>query len=157
MTFGKKEEQIFLGREIGQHRDFSEDTARKIDDEVFEIIKTANVSVTGMLTENLDILKRIAEELLEKETIVLEDIEDILDELRPGMYERTVKEEDKVVKTKKVKKAPAKKKAAETEEEVDTEETETVEETVAEEISEQEEPVEESSEETVETDKVEKE
>ncbi len=157
MSFGKKEEQIFLGREIGQHRDFSEDTARKIDDEVFEIIKTANVSVTGMLTENLDILKRIAEELLEKETIVLEDIEDILDELRPGMYERTVKEEDKVVKTKKVKKAPAKKKAAETEEEVDTEETETVEETVAEEISEQEEPVEESSEETVETDKVEKE
>ncbi|MEA3468920.1 MAG: ATP-dependent zinc metalloprotease FtsH [Thermodesulfobacteriota bacterium] len=92
LAYGKKEEQIFLGREIGQHRDFSEDTARKIDREVYEIIQIANERVIKMLTENMDILKRVAEELLERETIVLDDIEDILDELRPGQYERTEKE-----------------------------------------------------------------
>jgi len=89
LSYGKKEEQIFLGREISQHRDFSEDTARKIDEEVQKIIKIANVRVVELLTENMDILKRVAEELLEKETIMLEDIEDVLDELRPGQYERT--------------------------------------------------------------------
>jgi cell division protease FtsH len=87
LTFGKKEEQIFLGREISQHRDFSEDTARKIDEEVHNIILTANKTVIRLLTENKDILKRMAEELLEKETIVLDDIERILAEMRPGQYE----------------------------------------------------------------------
>jgi cell division protease FtsH len=102
LSYGKKEEQIFLGREISQHRDFSEDTARKIDDEVQKIIQSANDTVIKMLTENMDVLKRVAEELLEQETIVLEDIEDILDELRPGQYERTKQEnapEKKVKKT----------------------------------------------------------
>jgi len=87
LTFGKKEEQIFLGREISQHRDFSEDTARKIDGEVQKIILTANATVTRLLTDNMDVLKRMAEELLENETIVLDDIERILAELRPGQYE----------------------------------------------------------------------
>ena len=107
LAYGKKEEQIFLGREISQHRDFSEDTARKIDDEVYKFVQTANDKVTKMLTENLDVLKRVAEELLEKETIVLEDIEDILEELRPGQYERTEKDPEpaKKVKKKTVKKA----------------------------------------------------
>ncbi len=110
LAFGKKEEQIFLGREISQHRDFSEDTARKIDDEVSKIITQANVIVIKMLSENLDVLKAVAEELLEKETIVLADIEDVLDELRPGVYERTqVKEEEKPVE-KKAKKSPVPKK-----------------------------------------------
>ncbi len=94
LAYGKKEEQIFLGREISQHRDFSEDTARKIDFEVQQIIRAANEKVVALLTENMDILKRVAEELLEEETIMLEDIEDILDELRPGQYERTVKESE---------------------------------------------------------------
>lgn len=108
LAYGKKEEQIFLGREISQHRDFSEETARKIDEEVYKIVKAANDKVTKMLTENLDILKRVADELLEKETIVLEDIEDILEELRPGQYERTEKDpvSAKKVKKKTVKKAP---------------------------------------------------
>lgn len=112
LTYGKKEEQIFLGREISQHRDFSEDTARKIDEEVSQIVQVANERVTKMLTENLDVLKRVAEELLERETIVLTDIEDILDELRPGVYERTIKEDEKEPVKAKVKKAPVKKKAA---------------------------------------------
>jgi cell division protease FtsH len=145
LTFGKKEEQIFLGREINQHRDFSEDTARKIDEEVYKIIKAANVRVTKMLKENLDILKRVAEELLEKETIVLEDIEDILDELRPGVYERTIKEEDKVVARKKAKKAPVKKKEEpEVEEDSEVQDTENTDESeeIVEDVQETAEPAE---------------
>ncbi len=98
LTYGKKEEQIFLGREIAQHRDFSEDTARKIDDAVKNIITEATVQTTSILTEHRDVLTRMAEELLEKETIVLDDIERILAELRPGQYEPVVVQVVKPVK-----------------------------------------------------------
>jgi len=90
LTYGKKEEQIFLGREIAQHRDFSEDTARNIDAAVKNIILEATQQTTALLTEHRDVLTRMAEELLEKETIVLDDIERILADLRPGQYERVV-------------------------------------------------------------------
>lgn len=86
LTYGKKEEQIFLGKEIGQTRDFSEETARKIDQAVRKIIDNAVETVTGLLEKNKDILTRMAEELLEKETIVLDDIEALIEELRPGKY-----------------------------------------------------------------------
>ena len=52
LTFGKKEEQIFLGREISQHRDFSEDTAIKIDMEVRRLVDTAYQSAKGILSVN---------------------------------------------------------------------------------------------------------
>jgi len=83
LSYGKKEEQIFLGREIAQHRDYSEETARKIDDAVKKIILDANDKVTNLLRDNLDILKAIAVELLEKETIQLEDMDRIIADLRP--------------------------------------------------------------------------
>ncbi|MFW2366239.1 MAG: ATP-dependent zinc metalloprotease FtsH [Desulforhopalus sp.] len=86
LTYGKKEEQIFLGREIGQNRDFSEDTARQIDVAVRRIIDEAMDTVTKLLEENRDILTRMAEELLEKETIVLSDMERIAEELHPGKF-----------------------------------------------------------------------
>jgi cell division protease FtsH len=79
LTYGKKEEQIFLGREIAQHRDFSEDTARKIDDAVKKIVLEARDRVTRLLNDNIDVLKAIAEELLEKETIVLDDMDRIIE------------------------------------------------------------------------------
>ncbi|MDD3813003.1 MAG: ATP-dependent zinc metalloprotease FtsH [Desulfocapsaceae bacterium] len=101
LTYGKKEEQIFLGREIAQHRDFSEDTARKIDTAVKHIIDEATTQTVSLLTENRDVLTRMAEELLEKETIVLDDIERILAELRPGQYEPVVVEPVKPVKKEK--------------------------------------------------------
>ena len=78
LTFGKKEEQIFLGREISKHRDYSEDTAIKIDGEVRDIVVTANAKVKQMLTEHLADLKAIAQALLEKETLVLDDIETLM-------------------------------------------------------------------------------
>ncbi len=91
LTYGKKEEQIFLGREIAQHRDFSEETARQIDVAVKQIILTASDKVEKMLTENRDILTAMAKELLEKETIVLDDIERIMEELHPEKYPRSEK------------------------------------------------------------------
>ena len=96
LTYGKKEEQIFLGREIAQHRDFSEETARQIDLAVKEIIMEASNKVTEMLKENRDILKRMADDLLEKETIVLDDIDQIIAELRPEEYAKRQKPKEAV-------------------------------------------------------------
>ena len=84
LAYGKKEEHIFLGREIAQHRDYSEQTAQRIDAAVKQIIVEANDKVTRLLEENRDILKAIAAELLERETIVLEDIDRIIAERREG-------------------------------------------------------------------------
>ncbi len=83
LAYGKKEEQIFLGREIAQHRDYSEDTARRIDEVVKQIILEAAAETTKLLEKNIDILKAVADELLEKETITLEDINRIVASLRP--------------------------------------------------------------------------
>ncbi|RUM35958.1 MAG: cell division protein FtsH [Desulfobulbus sp.] len=84
LAYGKKEEQIFLGREIAQHRDFSEATAQKIDEAVKDIVIDANKRVNKLLQDNLDILKAVADELLEKETIMLEDIDRIMQNLKDG-------------------------------------------------------------------------
>lgn len=95
LTYGKKEEQIFLGREIGQNRDFSEDTAQKIDDAVRKLIDEAMATVTTLLEDHRDILTLMAEELLERETIVLSDIEQMVEELRPGKYTSRMKKDQK--------------------------------------------------------------
>jgi len=78
LTFGKKEEQIFLGREIAQHRDFSEETAVKIDEAVKRLILEANEKVFKLLRENIETLKNIANALLERETLTLDDIEKLM-------------------------------------------------------------------------------
>ncbi len=69
LTFGKKEEQIFLGREISQHRDYSEDTAIKIDQEVKKIIAEQYEIARKVIVENADAMVRLAEALLERETL----------------------------------------------------------------------------------------
>ncbi len=69
LTFGKKEEQIFLGREIAQHRDFSEDTAIKIDQEVKKIITSQYNRAQGIIEENREVMVRLAECLLERESL----------------------------------------------------------------------------------------
>ncbi|MFH1019324.1 MAG: AAA family ATPase, partial [Pseudomonadota bacterium] len=78
LSYGKKEEQIFLGREIAQHRDYSESTAVRIDDEVKRIVLKANENVHQMLSDNIAVLRSIAQALLEKETLGLEDIEALM-------------------------------------------------------------------------------
>jgi cell division protease FtsH len=69
LTFGKKEEQIFLGREINQHRDYSEATAIKIDEEVKRMISKGYETAKGILAGNHDALVRIALALLEREVL----------------------------------------------------------------------------------------
>jgi len=74
LTFGKKEEQIFLGREIAQHRDFSEETARQIDLEVRRLIDEAYQSAHVIINAHQDPMHRIAAALLERETIDAEEV-----------------------------------------------------------------------------------
>jgi cell division protease FtsH len=74
MSFGKKNEEIFLGREIQSHRDYSEKTAQAIDSEVVRIIKNAQKDSRKILEEKIDLLHLMASELLEHETIDEKDI-----------------------------------------------------------------------------------
>ena len=69
LTFGKKEEAIFLGREIAQHRDYSEDTAIKIDGEVRSIVTTGYSKARNILETQKELLERIAQALLEREVL----------------------------------------------------------------------------------------
>src|SRR5260370_41511802 len=69
LACGKKEEGIFLGREIAQHRDYSEDTAIQIDKEVKRIVNGGYESAKNLLSKNRDTLERIAQALLEREVI----------------------------------------------------------------------------------------
>jgi cell division protease FtsH len=78
LSFGKKEEQIFLGREISQHRDYSEDTAIKIDNEVKRIVEEGYGKALKTLDANRDSLIRLAEALLEYETLDSCEIETII-------------------------------------------------------------------------------
>jgi cell division protease FtsH len=79
LTFGKKEEQIFLGREIAQHRDFSEETARQIDLEVRRLIDEAYQSAHTIVESNADAMHRIAAALLERETIDAEEVKMLIE------------------------------------------------------------------------------
>jgi cell division protease FtsH len=69
LTFGKKEEQIFLGREITQHRDYSEDTAIKIDGEVRKLVGHGYDTAKQILEEHQDALRKIALALLDREVL----------------------------------------------------------------------------------------
>ncbi len=84
LTFGKKEEQIFLGREIAQHRDYSEETARKIDLEVKKLILESYEKAKNILAENLEVLHRLAQSLLEKESLDGDTIDRLIQGPDPG-------------------------------------------------------------------------
>lgn len=78
LTYGSKEEQIFLGRELSTHRDFSENTAQKIDDEVRRLVTEAYERARDLLTRYLDTLHELALALLEKETLNSDEVTDIV-------------------------------------------------------------------------------
>ncbi len=82
LTFGGKKEEIFLGREISQRRDYSEETARLIDAEVKETVERAEKRARELLEENIDLLHRVAGELLEKEIIDGNRLDQILKEAK---------------------------------------------------------------------------
>ena len=89
LTFGKKEEQIFLGREIAQHQDYSEDTALKIDHEVKRFVTGNYHRAHELLTGQKDVLVKIAEALLAREVLDAEQVRrlaagQLLDEIQPA-------------------------------------------------------------------------
>jgi cell division protease FtsH len=69
LSFGKKEEQIFLGREIAQHRDYSEDTAIRIDEQVKKLVQNGYDRAHKVIEDKSDALVRVAEALLEREVL----------------------------------------------------------------------------------------
>jgi cell division protease FtsH len=85
LNFGKKEEHIFLGKEIGRQRDFSEDTAQEIDAELRRIVTGCFDRARGILKEYIDILHTIANTLLDKEVLDGQEIEKIIEEYRNGL------------------------------------------------------------------------
>lgn len=97
IAFGQKEEAIFLGREIAQHRDYSEKTAIRIDEEVQRIVDEAYSTAKGILREHEDLLHKIAETLIEKETLDGKEIDAIIEATKPGLeFTRTVTAADVV-------------------------------------------------------------
>jgi len=78
LSFGKKEEQIFLGRELSQHRDYGEDTAKTIDEEVRRIVTNGYNITCQLIKDNLDTIHNMANALLEKETLDGKDIDEIM-------------------------------------------------------------------------------
>ena len=84
LSFAKDDEHVFLGREIAQHRDYSEETAQKIDQEINNIIKKAYNLAKKTLSENLDILHALADRLLEKETVPGSELDELILSMKPG-------------------------------------------------------------------------
>jgi len=101
LSYAKEEEHIFLGREIAQHRDYSEETARKIDDEINKLIEEAYNRAKNILEENLDILHALADLLLEKETVLGRELDELILSMRPGFKfsSKTLKDEKTVKET----------------------------------------------------------
>ena len=81
LTFGKKDEQIFLGREIAKHKDYSEKTAVDIDEEVKRLVIEAYETAKVLLSNNYDLLDAFAKLLLEKETMDAAEIEAMIKDL----------------------------------------------------------------------------
>ena len=77
IAFGQKEQPIFLGKEIARHKDYSEETAQKIDEEVHRFVMKAYERTQRLLKENSDKFESLAKELFEKESLDIEDIERI--------------------------------------------------------------------------------
>ena len=79
VTFGKREEHIFLGREFAQSKDFSEETARLIDHAIKNLVLSAHNQARDLLTTHRAQLEALAQALLEKETLDSAEIDRILD------------------------------------------------------------------------------
>jgi cell division protease FtsH len=78
LTYGAREEEIFLGREVTVHRDISEETAKTIDSEVYVLVSRAFDLAKEILTTHIDVLERVAQMLIEKETLNREDLEKLI-------------------------------------------------------------------------------
>jgi len=91
LTYGEKQEEIFLGREIGMHRDYSETTAREIDEEVKRIVDAAETRAESIVRKKVSKLKILAQTLLEKEILSGAEIDGILRNDRPKKNRKSSK------------------------------------------------------------------
>jgi len=78
VSFGKKDEQIFLGREMAMHKNFSEATAVEIDTEIRRIVDDNYARVKNLLTNNIDVLHRISQALIVKENLSGNEVDEIM-------------------------------------------------------------------------------
>ncbi|MGM0597287.1 MAG: ATP-dependent zinc metalloprotease FtsH [Myxococcota bacterium] len=78
LTFGNNEEEIFLGREVTKHQDISESTAKLIDQEVHSLVMKAYGKAKNLITSNRELLEKIANGLLEKETLEKNELEELV-------------------------------------------------------------------------------
>jgi len=85
LNYGKKDEHIFLGKEIQRQKDYSEETAQDIDSELKRIVTNCFERARRILRDNNDILHAIARNLLEKEVLDGQEIDRIIEELRNGV------------------------------------------------------------------------
>ena len=124
LTFGKKEEEIFLGREIATHRDFSEKTAEEIDTEIRGVVLEAEKKTHSLLSKNIKKLHSLAEALLEREILDGEEIDLILN--GKSLPKKTGTEKSKIVHSKDGKKANLSTKKTKTENEKQTKAAEVI-------------------------------
>lgn len=85
LSYANSDDHVFLGREIAQHKDYSEHTARLIDEEVSRFITDSYTKAKEVLTENIDVLHALSELLLDKETIMGKELDDLIFAMRPGI------------------------------------------------------------------------
>ena len=83
LSYAQGEEQVFLGREISQHRDYSEATAQKIDGEITRLVKNAHQQAHSVLSEHLNILHALADMLLDKETVLGKELDELILSIKP--------------------------------------------------------------------------
>ena len=97
ITYGEKQEEIFLGREIAQHRDYSEETARRIDKEIRALVEDAVNDVDKLLSENVETLHKMTQALLERESLDGEEIDKIIngEKLEPLKTKKSAKRSKK--------------------------------------------------------------
>ncbi len=110
LTFGRKEEQPFLGRDIAWHQDYSEHTALQIDQEVKRIVSESYDRAKKILTENREVLERVAAALLEREVLDAEDVKSLIEGLplkeRETAVDEAVRDEPEATEKEKKRKAP---------------------------------------------------
>jgi cell division protease FtsH len=85
VAYGQEDEPIFIGKEIAQHKDYSEDTAMRIDEAIQVFVQRALDRASAILTEHRDQLERLAQELMTRETLLDSDIRELF-----GFPERKV-------------------------------------------------------------------
>ncbi len=83
LSFGRKEEHIFLGREMAQHQDYSEKTAERIDEEVRSLVMEGFEKAKRLLAEHVDKLQALAETLLDKEVLTGEEVDQVIASMKP--------------------------------------------------------------------------